>query len=188
MSRGGGSGRYSTQADVITARLPIACTGANGNSVRQPSLLVTGINVLSTRRPRNPRLRAHPGGDHDFPARSADPGRIRPGAPFGLGKPPFTTYCATTTSNDASANSSASASPTAIASMLWSFSRFTRSFAFLQHRFGNIDARQSAGSSIFGKARMPVPTPTSRIRPPICSAACTAAERPCRNTGPNTMS
>src|SRR6516165_4276435 len=35
---------------------------------------------------------------------------------------------------------------------------------------------------------MPVPTPTSRIQPPTCSAAAIAALRPRSNTAPNTRS
>ena len=66
------------------------------------------------------------------------------------------------------------------------------------NRTGQIGARLSVGLMCAGTAlvffglyagsEMPVPTPTSRIRPPTCSAAAIAARRPRSNRAPKTRS
>jgi len=95
--------------------------------VRQPSLLVIGMSAFSMvpRRPPSAPTRvvitiSPPGRQTRANSSSAHSGRGTA----------VTTYCATTTSKESSGKSSASASPTSIASTLPSFSRSTRSRAF----------------------------------------------------------
>ena len=196
--------RQSTIADSGSARnAPSAASGgarsrarrrgaaaqsasrAQRNSGRQPSRRASGANASSNSRAR-PALGADVIDQNDSPPGLST--RTKSSSVASGSGTAVMTYCATTASKDASGNASCCG---VHHRQRLDIAKPERAHALLrlaQHRLGNIDAAQAGGRAHSPTATMPVPTPTSRMRPPIASASAMVDLRPRSNTLPNTRS